>query len=104
MGKPIGTTGNMWVGFVEKQSQFIGGRLTEHDDFSGSFSTEITGMELRPNGDSLWFAVNGKDFSAGGDIRYLGIRAVNGTLQLHSPFGAWWLVEPAADVAAQSAA
>ncbi len=72
----------MWGQFVEKQQEWIGGILDDSgDNFdramgSEPIQTEITGIELRPNGDdSAFFQVIGKDFDCGFDVQYGGIVA-----------------------------
>jgi hypothetical protein len=81
MGQIInGREYTMWNQFVEKQQEFIGGTL---EDFGDSMDrmlgckpmqTEITGIELQPNGtDSAFFSVNGKDFDCGFDVQHGGI-------------------------------
>lgn len=65
----------MWSQFVDKQSNFIGGTLEDHDmNITGL--TKITGISLGPNGeDSAYFTINGEDFSCGFDVQYGGIGA-----------------------------
>lgn len=56
----------MWSQFVEKKSQWIGGKLIDHD-MGLDEETEITDIVLRENGEtSAWFDIVGKDFSWGG--------------------------------------
>jgi hypothetical protein len=75
----------MWEQFVEKKNEFIGGIL---EDFGDSLDrtlmdaeeethhTEITDIELRPNGkDSAFFEIIGKDFGCGFDVAHGGITA-----------------------------
>lgn len=67
----------MWSQFVEKKSQWIGGRLIDHD-MGMDEETEITDVVLQENGESsAWFEIVGKEFSWGGDVRYIGLGAPN---------------------------
>ena len=62
----------LWSQFVERKDEWIGGILQDFGDsfdkgmgFDGS-KTEITDIELRPNGDEgAFFEVCGKDFGCG---------------------------------------
>lgn len=77
-----GKTYPLWEQFVERQNEWIGGVL---EDFGDSFDrmafgdeklkTEITGIELKSNGESAFFLVMGRDFSCGFDVQYGGITA-----------------------------
>lgn len=63
----------MWSQFVEKKSQWIGGRLIDHD-MGMDEKTEITDVVLRENGTiSAWFEIVGKDFNWGGDVEFIGV-------------------------------
>jgi hypothetical protein len=60
----------MWSQFVEKQSEWIGGALTEFEG-ADAFETTITGIELLPNGTgSAYFRVFGKKFNCGFDVEF----------------------------------
>lgn len=62
----------LWSQFVERKKEFIGGILTDLD--CGGVETEITDIELLPNGDEFaFFIIRGKDFNCGFDVRYGGI-------------------------------
>jgi len=71
----------LWGQFVEKEGEWIGGTLQEVQDSFPVLSvdsqldgTDITGIELKPNGEgSAFFEVSGKDYSCGADVRHLGI-------------------------------
>ena len=69
----------MWSQFVERQDEWIGGVLHDSGDSMdkamglGDLTTEITGIELKANGDSAWFGVTGKDFDCGFSVEYGGI-------------------------------
>ena len=72
----------LWSQFVDKQEKWIGGTLEEYGDkFDRAMelemmATEITKIELRPNGEkSAFFEVHGKDFSCGFDVEHGGIAA-----------------------------
>lgn len=63
----------LWSQFVEKKTQFIGGVLQDLD-MGMCLETKIVDVLLEPNGeDSAYFTVEGKDFSCGGDVKFLGI-------------------------------
>ncbi|MGD9157168.1 MAG: helix-turn-helix transcriptional regulator [Desulfobacteraceae bacterium] len=68
----------LWSQFVEEKEKFIGGILEDHDNgpfcAPGIWKTEITDIELIPNGESsAFFRVCGKDFSCGFDVSVGGI-------------------------------
>jgi len=68
----------LWSQFVENKEKWIGGTLDDSGDFidraigltsENSLQTEITDIELIPNGeDSAFFQVVGKDFTCGFDV------------------------------------
>jgi len=63
----------MWSQFVEKQNEFKG-RILEDHDMGEVSSTKVTGIRLEPNGkDSAFFTIDGADFSCGFDVKYGGI-------------------------------
>lgn len=65
----------MWQQFVQKQDEWIGGTLVDHDPPSAT--TKITGISLAPNGDdSAFFSIEGKRFNCGFDVRHGGIAPV----------------------------
>lgn len=65
----------LWQQFVDKKATFIGREL-EDFDIGMSATTQVTDIELRPNGDdSAFFEIIGKDFGCGFDVRYGGITA-----------------------------
>lgn len=86
----------MWSQFVTKKDNFIGRKLTDYDH-GESFSTEITGVTLEPNGkDSAYFLVVGKEFSCGFDVRHGGIdgsRCKDGILAFYGYGGHVWEIE-----------
>ena len=68
----------LWSQFVEKKEKFVGGVLEDHDNdpfcSCGVGKTEITDIELVPNGkSSAFFRVCGKDFNCGFDVSVGGI-------------------------------
>jgi len=70
----------LWEQFVQKQDEWIGGRLEDSGDSMDKamgakpMSTEITGIELRSNGkESAFFEVTGKDFTCGFDVKSGGV-------------------------------
>jgi hypothetical protein len=67
----------LWSQFIERKTEFIGGKLQEFqnpDEDSNLVGTEITDISLYPNGeDSAYFAVYGKDFGCGFDVQHGGI-------------------------------
>lgn len=66
----------LWSQFIERKAEWIGGILVDEDCSFGSRppATEITDITLEPNGkDSAFFAVEGKDYGCGFDVRYGGI-------------------------------
>lgn len=94
----------LWDQFIEKQAEWIGGTLQDFGDpmdramgIAGpeGMSTTILGIELRANGkDSASFNVNGKDFSCGGDVHYLGISAgEEGWITFHGYGGHSWRIK-----------
>ena len=75
-----GKTYPMWGKFVEKQNEWINGILEDEGDYIDrrmgltKQSTKITGIELKPNGEtSAFFTICGKDFNCGSDVEVLGI-------------------------------
>lgn len=77
-----GKTYLLWGQFVNLQDKWIGGTLEDSGDAFdramevGKLTTEIMGIELRPNGEtSAFFEVQGKDFGCGFDVENGGIRA-----------------------------
>jgi len=65
----------LWSQFVERQNEWVGGILEDHDEMM-SGKTEIVGITLNPNGkDSAFFSVDGKEFSCGFDVECGGITA-----------------------------
>jgi hypothetical protein len=77
-----GKTYPLWGQFVERQEEWIGGTLEDSGDAFDramevrKLTTEITGIELRPNGEtSAFFEVHGKDFSCGFDVEHGGVSA-----------------------------
>lgn len=93
----------MWSQFVEKKDEWIGGEMEDEGDsmdrrmFDGRImKTEITNIELEPNGDdSAMFNVIGKDFSCGGDVGHLGIggNQKNGWLTFSGYGGHTWRIQ-----------
>ena len=73
----------LWSQFVERKEEWIGGVLQDKGDSmdvaigltdGGWHETEITDIDLRPNGKtSAYFSVTGKNFSCGGSTEVLGI-------------------------------
>lgn len=68
----------LWGHFVERKADFVGGVLEDHDDdplcVPGVAVTEITDIELVPNGEtSAFFRVCGKDFDCGFDVEVGGV-------------------------------
>lgn len=68
----------LWQQFVDRQMEWIGGRLQNLDDGDIAETkiaeTKITGIRLEPNGeDSAYFSVDGETFSCGFDVQYGGI-------------------------------
>ena len=87
----------LWSQFVERQNEWIGGIL-EDEDMGECTKTTITGIELRENGkDSAFFAVTGKDFECGFDVRHGGIgqgdRAGRGWLTFYGYGGHTWRIK-----------
>jgi hypothetical protein len=83
----------MWSQFVEKKSEWIGGKLHETDNIAGTCETTITDIKLEPNGDdSAMFIIKGKDFDATCDVRFLGIAGKGNGLILHTQFGTSWRI------------
>ena len=77
----------MWSQFVENKDKWIGGILDDSGDSidraiglsENSLQTEITDIELIPNGkDSAFFQVVGKDFTCGFDVSTGGISGGEG--------------------------
>jgi hypothetical protein len=63
---------SIWEQFVKKKERWIGGKMQDFE--YGVIDTEITDMTLKPSGqDSMFFSVEGKDFSCGFNVRYGGI-------------------------------
>ena len=86
----------LWSQFVERQKEWIGGILEDHD-MGMLMKTEITGIELVPNGDdSAFFSVDGKDFSCGFDVNYGGIQAGEEDWLTFSGYGGhtWRIKQP----------
>jgi hypothetical protein len=72
----------MWGQFVEKEKEFIGGILDDSGDAmdrrmgAEPMQTKITGITLKPNGEtSAFFSVEGETFSCGFDVAHGGITA-----------------------------
>lgn len=72
----------MWGQFVEKEKEFIGGILDDSGDAMDKkleiapAQTKITGITLKPNGEtSAFFKVEGENFSCGFDVARGGIIA-----------------------------
>jgi len=88
----------MWSQFIEKQDEWIGGTLEDHD-MGMSASTEITGITLEPNGDgSAFFSVEGETFSCGFDVQYGGIGSgEEGWLTFHGYGGHTWRIKKPKD-------
>ena len=70
----------LWGQFVEKKQEWIGGWIEDFGDridkiiFDGEImKTVITDVILRPNGNSAYFEVVGKEFSCGFGVEYGGI-------------------------------
>lgn len=101
----------LWQQFVDRKSEWIGGRLIDsgdpmdralglHDD--GDPGTEIVDITLEPNGeDSAFFRVVGKDFTCGFDVQSGGIFAgdskIEGALQFSGYGGhSWCITKPTA--------
>ena len=63
----------LWSQFVEQKNRWIGGILQTFED--GDFGeTEITDIELEPNGEkSAFFRICGRDFNCGADVSICGI-------------------------------
>lgn len=71
---------SLWNQFVEKQQIYIGGILEDFGDSMDNIlglepvTTNITGIQINPNGDnSFFFLIKGIDFDCGFDIGYGGI-------------------------------
>lgn len=63
----------LWSQFVDRQGEWIGNVLEDHD-MGMVISTKITGISLKPNGeDSAFFSVDGEDFGCGFDVAHGGI-------------------------------
>lgn len=63
----------LWSQFVENKAKWIGGKLEDMCD-SPSTVTEITDIQLKPNGESsAYFMIEGKDFGCGFDVAHGGI-------------------------------
>ena len=92
----------LWSQFVEGKEKWIGGTLEDRGDsmdralgLEGG-GTEITDITLEPNGkDSAAFSVDGKDFSCGGDVGYLGITGgEKGWITFSGYGGHTWRIKP----------
>lgn len=75
-----GRTYPLWQQFVQNAEKWIGGTLQDDGDSmdrrmgAERSGTEIVEVQLRPNGDdSAFFAVIGKDFECGFDVKYGGV-------------------------------
>lgn len=65
----------MWQQFVDRKAEWIGGVLEDHD-MGEVLATEITDIDLIPNGEtSAMFCIHGKDFDCTFDVQYGGIIA-----------------------------
>jgi hypothetical protein len=71
---------SIWERIAAQSADWIGGTLIDCDDdpmvanVEGGARTRITGVVWKPNGaDSMFFAVDGEDFSCGGDRKYIGV-------------------------------
>ena len=72
---------SLWQQFIDKKKNWIGSILEDFGDNIDKsifgvekMKTTITDITLKPIGtDSAYFSVEGKEFSCGGDIRYLGL-------------------------------
>lgn len=63
----------LWDQFVEKKADFIGAILEDHD-MGDLLTTEVTDVELAPNGEtSAFFWIRGKDFDCGFDVTHGGV-------------------------------
>jgi hypothetical protein len=72
---------SIWARMAERSDEWVGGTLIDCDNDplvdtpEGGFRTRITGLTWKPNGDSMYFTVEGEDFSCGADRRWLGVSA-----------------------------
>lgn len=83
----------LWQQFVDRQNEWLGGKLVDDGDAmdrrmfgDDPNETEITGIELKPNGkESAMFYVCGKDFDCGFDVGCGGIgeQKDDNSLQFH---------------------
>lgn len=90
----------LWGQFVEKQKEWIGGKLQDFGDSmcGGLAETTITGITLQPNVDkSAFFSVEGKDFGCGFDVKCGGIdcnsQQKDGWLVFHGYGGHKWRIQ-----------
>ncbi len=66
----------LWSQFVERQAEFVGRTLEDHDPDCGVATTKVTGVTLEPNGkDSAFFSIEGEDFRCGFDVTVGGVAA-----------------------------
>ena len=95
MEKINGKVYPLWSQFFERQKEWIGGQLEDHD--GEIMSTEIIGIILKPNGkDSAYFSVEGKDFGCGFDVRYGGITSgEEGWITFSGYAGRTWRIKKA---------
>lgn len=91
----------MWGQFVEKQEEWVGGRLEDNgDQFDRSLGldmlgTTIRGIELVENGeDSAFFSVLGEKFDCGFDVKHGGIgTGEEGWLTFYGYGGHTWRIK-----------
>ena len=87
----------MWSQFVNGKDKFIGGVLEDLEDIGhGTMRTEVSDVELVPNGDnSAFFQVCGQDFSCGFDVEVGGIAGgEDGWLTFCGYGGHTWRIKP----------
>lgn len=67
----------LWSQFIERKDEFIGKELIDND-MGVELKTIVTDIVLKANGeDSVFFSIEGEDFSCGFDVRYGGISPEN---------------------------
>jgi hypothetical protein len=65
---------SLWPQFVQRQFEYIGGKLEELPGDGPGAITTITAIRFEPNGkDSAAFFVDGVDFGCGSDVQYLAV-------------------------------
>lgn len=69
----------MWEQIISG-GRFVDGWLVDYGDEQDRrvmdgypYVTRIVSLELKPNGPSRLFAVNGQEFNCSGDVQYLGV-------------------------------